>query len=67
MTLINNCRGMALEIVQRSKAPNGAWLNLESHHRAKETINILRLSYEVNGKTMQPGEEPFQFMIAIDR
>ena len=35
MTLINNCRGMALEIVQRSEAPNNAWGNLESHYRAK--------------------------------
>ena len=35
MTLINSCRGMTLEIVQRSEAPNGAWQNLESHYRAK--------------------------------
>ena len=25
MMLINNCRGMSLEIVQRSEAPNAAW------------------------------------------
>ena len=35
MTLINNCRTMALEIVQRSNAPNDKWRNLESHYRAK--------------------------------
>ena len=35
MTLINKCRGMALEIVQRGEAPNNAWKNLESHYRAK--------------------------------
>ena len=29
MTLINSCSGMALEIVQRSNAPNDAWRNLE--------------------------------------
>ena len=29
MTLNNNCRGMALEIVQRSEAPNDAWRNLK--------------------------------------
>ena len=38
MTLINSCSGMALEIVQRSDAPNDAWKNLEFHYRAKGTI-----------------------------
>ena len=67
MTLINNCRGMALEIMQRSKAPNGAWRNLESHHRAKGTREILRLWHEVNEKPVQPGKNPFQLMMEIDR
>ena len=67
MTLINNCRGMALDIVQCSEAPNDAWRNFESHYRAKGTREILRLSHEVNGKTMQPGEDPFQFTMKIDR
>ena len=56
MTLINNCRGVILGIVQRSEAPNGAWRNLESCYRVKETREILRLSHEVNGKTMEPGK-----------
>ena len=55
MTLINNCRGMTLEIVQRSEAPNDTWRSLEPHYRVKETRDILRLSHEVNGKMMQPG------------
>ena len=38
MTLINSWIGMALEIVQRSNAPNEAWRNLESHYRAKGTL-----------------------------
>ena len=67
MTFLNNCRGMTLDIVQRSESPNDAWRSLESHYRAKGTREILRLSHEVNGKTMQPGEDPFQFMIEIDR
>ena len=58
---------MSLEIVQRSEAPKDAWRNLESHYRAKGTREILRLSHEVNGKAIQPGEDPFQFMIEIDR
>ena len=29
-------------------------------------MSILRL-HEINGKTMQPGEAPFQFMMEIDR
>ena len=29
MTMINSCSGMALEIVQRSNAPNDAWRNFE--------------------------------------
>ena len=33
MTLINSCSGMALEIMQRSNAPNDAWRNLELHYR----------------------------------
>ena len=41
MTLINSCSGMTLEIVQRSNAPNDAWINLESHYRAKGTKKIL--------------------------
>ena len=63
MTLINNCRGMAVEVVQRSEAPNNAWRNLESHYRAKETREILCLSHKVNGKTIPPVKDPFQFMI----
>ena len=57
---------MALEIVQRSKATNAARRNLESHYRAKETRKIHRLSDEANGKTMQPGEDSFQFMMEIE-
>ena len=45
MTLINSCSGMALEIAQRSNAPNDAWRNLELHYRAKGTREILRLSH----------------------
>ena len=58
---------MTREIVQRSEAPNDAWQNLESHYRAEGTKEILCLSREVAGKTLQPGEDPFQFMMAIDR
>ena len=67
MTLISSSRGMALEIVQRSEALNDAWQNLELHYRAKGTSEILRVSHEVNGETMEPGEDPFQFLMEIDR
>ena len=67
MILINSCSGMALEIVQRSDAPNDAWRNLEFHYRAKGTREILRLSHEINGKTMEPGSDPFKFMMEVDR
>ena len=67
MTLINSSRGITLEIVQRSKALNDAWRNLESHYRAKGTREMLRLSHEVNGEAMEPGEDPFQFLMEIDR
>ena len=36
MTLINSCSGMALEIVQRSDAPNDAWINLEFHYHTEQ-------------------------------
>ena len=49
------------------EAPNGAWRNLESHYKAKGTREILHSSHEVNGETMQPGEDHFQFMMEIDR
>ena len=58
---------MTLKVVQRSEAPNDAWQSLESRYRAKGTRQILCLSHEVNGKTMQPGEDPFNFMMEIDR
>ena len=58
---------MSLEIVRRSEASNNAWGNLKSHYRAKGTIGTLRLSHEVNGKTMQPGKDLFQFMTETDR
>ena len=67
MTLINSCSGMALEIVQRSDAPNDAWRNLEFHYRAKRTGEILCLSHEINGKTMEPGGDLFKFMMEVDR
>ena len=57
---------MTLEIVQRNKAPNDAWQNLESR-RAKGTREILYLLHEVHEKTMQTEEEPFQFMMENDR
>ena len=67
MILINSCSEMALEIVQRSDAPNEAWRNLKFHYRAKGTREILRLSHEINGKTMEPGSNPFKFMMEVDR
>ena len=67
MTLINSCSGMTLEIVQRSNAPNEAWRNLELHYRAKGTREILRLSHEINGKTMEPGGDPLKLMMEVDR
>ena len=67
MTLINSCSGMALEIAQRSNAPNDAWINLESHYRAKESRKTHRLSHEIKGETMEPGGDPFKFMMEIDR
>ena len=67
VTLINNCKGMALEIVQRSEASNDAWLNLESHYRKEGTRKILRLSLEVNEKTMEPGEEPYELIMETDQ
>ena len=48
-------------------APNDAWQNLKSHYRAKGTREILHLSHEVDGKTMQTGKDRFQFMMKIDR
>ena len=53
--------------MQRSEAPNGPWRNLQAHFRAKGTREILRLSHEVNAKTIEPGSDPFKFMIEIDR
>ena len=67
MTLISSSREMAIEIVPRSEALNDAWRNLESHYRAKGTREILCLSHEVNKETMEPREEPFQFLMEIDR
>ncbi|CAN0258420.1 unnamed protein product, partial [Ascophyllum nodosum] len=58
---------MALEIVQRCQAPNEAWRNLELHYRAKRNREILRLSHEINGKTMEPGSDPFKFMMEVDK
>ena len=67
MALINSCSGMTLEIVQRSNAPNDAWRNLESHYRVKGTREILCLSHGFNGKAMEPGGDPFKFVVEIDR
>ena len=53
--------------MQRSNAPNDAWRNLEFHYRAKGTREILRLSHEIDGKTMEPGGEPFTFRMEVDR
>ena len=67
MTFINKCRRMTLEIVQRSEVSNNAGRNPGSHYRGKGTREILRLSHEVDGKTMEPGEDPFKVMIKNDR
>ena len=50
MTLINSCSGMALEIVQRSNAPNDAWTNLESHYKAKGTREYFVYLMKSTGK-----------------
>ena len=67
MTLINSCSGITLEIVQRSNAPNEAWRNLELHYRAKGTREILRLSHEINEKTMESGVNPLKLMMEVHR
>ena len=67
MTLINNCRGIALENVQRSEAPNDAWQKLESRYRAKGTREILRLLQEIHRNTMEPGGGQFKSMMEINR
>ena len=67
MTLINSCTGLALEIMQRSNAPNGAWRNFESHYGAKAFREMLRMSHEINGKTMKPGGDPLKFIMEVDR
>ena len=54
MTLINSCNGMALEIVQRSNAPNDAWRNLESHYRVRST---LRTGTVVCARALNTGRE----------
>ena len=53
--------------MQLSEAPNDTWPNLESHYKANRTRKLLRLSQEVGGKTMRPGEDSFQFVMKIDR
>ena len=58
---------MGLEIVQRSKAPNDAWQNLEAHYKANGKREILRLSHEVNGKTIEAREDPFKFKMETGR
>ena len=67
MTLVNSCSVMALEIVERSNAPNAAWRNLESHYRARGTREVINLSHKINGKTMEAGGDPFKFTMKIDR
>ena len=67
MTLINSCSGLALEIVQRSNAPNFARRNLDPEYRANITREILRLSHEINGKPLESGGDPFKFLMENDR
>ena len=56
---------MTLEIVQRSEAPNDAWRNFESLCRAMEARETLRLSKKVDDDTMQPGDDPFPFIMKL--
>ena len=62
-----SCSVMAFKIMQRSNVPNDAWRKLELHYRVMGTREILRLSHEINRKTMEPGDDPFKFMMEIDR
>ena len=56
MAPIDSCRGMALEIIPRSEAPNDAWQKLESHYRTKRTRKILRLSTKKLPVEMVPNQ-----------
>ena len=38
-----------------------------NHTMEQREEDILRLSHEVNGKTMEPGEDLFKFMMEINR
>ena len=38
-----------------------------NHTMEQREEDILRLSHEVNGKTMEPGEDLFKFMMGINR
>ena len=60
ITLINSCRGMSFDFFQRSEAPNDARRNLQPLYRSKRTRKILRLSNEIDGKTMGSGGDLFK-------
>ena len=66
ITLMNSCREVVLEIVQRSKISYDAKGNLESHYIVKETRETFRLSLEVERKTRESGGDPFKIMTEID-
>ena len=50
MMPINNCKGMALESVQRGEALSDAWRNLESHCRAKGLERYIGCRTRLTGK-----------------
>lgn len=59
ITLVNSYKGMVLDIIKKTKAPNDAWQNLQEHYRTRGTREVHRLSHKLTGKTMEPGKGPF--------
>ena len=54
MILINSCSGLALEMVQRSDAPNEAWRNLEITTEQKEPEKYFLCSMKLTEKQWNP-------------
>ena len=66
VSLITDCKGVALEIVQVADSPSQAWRQLVQHYRASGVKERRRLALDFYSMKMEFGEHPRQFFLRVD-
>ena len=66
-SLIDNCSGMAFDIVEDSESVSVVWKRLNQKYQPSSVGEIRRLKRAIFDMSMEPGEDPVAFIIRVGR